>query len=358
MRPCLLGGWRQRRIAGIPVLGLVLGLVLVSCTKNTERIENNDPSKYSVSEDVLWASPQGFDLTMDIYTPKSGKDSYPVLVMFHGGGWLINDHSILDQPSRYLATHGEYVVCNVNYRLLSDLGNSVTLDQIVEDAFGAVLWVKDNIELYKGDTSKIVVTGDSAGGHLTAMIVNSGNRLSSQGFSAESRAFRPTYLPDGKTAEEVAQDNGLEVQAAILSYGAYDIHAGALGGFETLSNPFWLISGSWPRGVLGPDVTAQDAPDAYKALSPLYTIPPSSERALPPQLLTAGSEDTVVTPASVKIYVEKLREAGHSAQYWEYEGRPHAFLDSGSNFFLGTSFETDAPPALDVMIRFLDDIFY
>ena len=46
------------------------------------------------------------------------------------------------------------------------------------------------------------------------------------------------------------------------------------------------------------------------------------------------------------------------AQYWEHEGRSHAFLDSGSNPILGVSFAADAPQALDVMISFLDDVFY
>jgi acetyl esterase/lipase len=65
----------------------------------------------------------------------------------------------------------------------------------------------------------------------------------------------------------------------------------------------------------------------------------------------------VVTPVSVKAYLKKLQSAGHPASYWEYEGRSHAFLDSGSNAILGTSLETDAPAALDVMIRFLDGVF-
>ena len=41
-----------------------------------------------------------------------------------------------------MVSNGEYVVCSVDYRLLGDQGNSVTLNEIVNDAFGAVLWVK------------------------------------------------------------------------------------------------------------------------------------------------------------------------------------------------------------------------
>jgi acetyl esterase/lipase len=337
---------------------LAVSLLLLSCSQAPELEKNNNVEKYQVAKDVLWASPDGLDLTMDVYTPKSGKSSYPVVVMFHGGGWLINDKSIMDQTSAYLASNSEYVICNVNYRLLSDDGNTVTLDQVVEDAFGAVLWVKEEIDRYRGDSSRIAVTGDSAGGHLSAMIVNMGDRLSSNGFSGESLGFNPSYLPSGTSAEQVAQQDGLRVQAAILSYAAFDVHQAARNGFERVTNLFWLMSGSFPRGVFGSGYNVEDNPDMYKALSPIENIPRSTERELPPQLLTVGSDDTLVTPASVRAYADKLRSEGHPATYWEHEGRPHAYLDSGSNALLGIRFEADAPAALDVMIRFLDDVFY
>ena len=69
-------------------------LGMFACSETPELKQNNDPEKYSIKKDILWASPQGFDLTMDIYTPRSGRESYPVLVMFHGGGFLLNDKSI------------------------------------------------------------------------------------------------------------------------------------------------------------------------------------------------------------------------------------------------------------------------
>ena len=124
---------------------------LFACAAPEVPKAHNDPSKYTVAEDVLWASPDGFDLTMDIYTPTSGQTSYPVLMIFHGGGWLINDKSIMDQMAQYVVTNGDYVVCNVDYRLLGDQDNTVTLDQIVGDVFGAVLWAKENIGKYQGN---------------------------------------------------------------------------------------------------------------------------------------------------------------------------------------------------------------
>jgi acetyl esterase/lipase len=264
----------------------------------------------------------------------------------------------MDQMAKYLATNSDYVICNINYRLLVDNENSVTLNQIVEDAFGAVLWVKDNISRYKGDGTRVAVTGDSAGGHLSAMIVNAGNRLTSKSYSAQTLGFNPSYLPAGKTAEEVGQNGGLDVQAAILSYGSFDLYQGSLQGFETLRNPFWLMSGVLARGLFGDEFNADGNPSLYKGVSPLYAIPNSKERELPPQLLTVGSEDLLTTPASVKNYMAKLKDAGHHVQYWEHDGRGHAFLDSGSGTLWRAGFENDAPPALNVMIAFLNEIFY
>jgi acetyl esterase/lipase len=263
----------------------------------------------------------------------------------------------MDQSAAYLATNSEYIICNVNYRLLSDNDNTTTLDNIVSDAFGAVLWVTDNISDYKGDSGRIAVTGDSAGGHLSAMIVNRGTELSTEAFSPNSLRFTPSYLPVGESAEDVAERNGLEVQAAILSY-PYDFYEGAVEGFESVTNPLWLAKGVMGRGVFGDRFNILEHSEMYRAVSPIDNITHSTVRDFPPQLLIVGSEDPLVTPASVKAYHSALQSAGHSTRYWEYAGQSHAFLDSGSNAVLGSSFDADAPPALDVMIAFLDEVFY
>lgn len=338
-------------------IALLTSLVIGGCSSVEDSLANNDPNNYVLAKDVVWSSPKGMDLTLDIYTPKSSRSINPVLIIFHGGGWLMNDNSIMDQMSQYLATNTEYVICNVNYRLLSDLENTVTLDEIVEDAFGAVLWIKDNIENYKGDKTKIAVTGDSAGAHLSAMIVNSGMALSSNDEYEENLKFSPTWLPRNKTAEQVAEENGLAVQAAILSYGAFNIYKGSLDGFETFKNPFWLVSGSKARGVFGNQYNAEINQNMYQAVSPIYNIPKQVERVLPPQYFIVGSEDSVTSPASVKKYIEELDSHGQKTTYWEYKDRNHAFLDSGSNFFLGSNFNEDAPQAIDRIIGFLDSVF-
>lgn len=330
---------------------------LLSCAKQPELKEHNNPDNYTLVPDILWASPNEFDLTMDIYTPRTGKEAYPVIIMFHGGGWLMNNKSIMDQSAAYLATNSDYVICNVNYRLLSDKNNSITMDAIVNDAFGAVLWVKEHIPAYRGDPARVAVTGDSAGGHLAAMIVNSGRQLSIEPFSPESLNFTPTYIPETQSLEEIRIGDGLAVQAAILNY-PFEFYQAALDGFEKKFNPIWWFQGAMGRGFFGDEFNVDEDPAVYMALSALKSIPHAAKRHLPPQLLTVGSNDPIVSPASVKVYMKALEAAGQPAQYWEYHDKSHAFLDSGSNRLLRTGFAQDAPPALDVMIQFLDDIFY
>ena len=334
-------------------IALTVGLLQL-CNGVPGNNNQDEPHEYTDVQDVTWASADGVKLTMDIYIPKTGKSEYPVLVIYHGGGWLLNDESIMDDMSEYIASHSEYVVCNVNYRLLTDNGNTTMLNETIEDAFGALLWIKEYIEKYKGNPDKIAVTGDSAGGHLAGMIVTSGHKLESDGFEGESLGFNPTYLPGNKTAEEVAADNGLAVQAAVLNYPALNMYRTALGGFEQESNNFWEMANAEPRGIFGEDINVHDNPEYYKACSPALNIPDASRRKLPPQLCTVGSKDNLVKPESVKNYVEKVRNAGHQIKYWVHEGRPHAFLDSGSNESLGISFEKDAIPALERIITFLD----
>lgn len=343
------------------VIFLISSIILANCNIN-DSVEQGTQKNQSLNSfekiaDVEWGKPKGFSLTMDIYVPKTEKSSLPVLVIFHGGGWLINNKSIMNQMSEYIVQHSEYIVCNVNYRLLGDNGNTTMMNEIVEDVLGAVLWVKVNIGKYNGDPTKIAVTGDSAGGHLAAMIVNSGNRLESKGFDGPTLGFNPTYLPRGKSAEDIIKEGGLEVQAAILSYGAFDMYAACLGGLEKAGNYFWAFSGNIPRGIFGNEFSVQKNPDMYKAVSPIYNIPNISERKLPPQLAIVGTLDKLITPASVQNYVSKIKESGQSIEYWEHEGRPHAFLDSGKNDYLGINFEDDAPPALNRMIQFLDSVF-
>ncbi|MAZ25957.1 MAG: lipase [Cytophagaceae bacterium] len=311
-----------------------------------------------VTKDILWASPEGFDLTMDIYHVPETAKPLPVLIIFHGGGWLINNKSIMDEMAAYVAENGDYVVCNVNYRLLGDQENTVTINEIIEDALGAVIWINEHISEYGGNPDMMAVTGDSAGGHLAESVVLFNDDLSENRFkvkmATQKLGYLPSYLPKGVSAQEAQEQELAKVETAVISYGAFDLYAAAQGGFEKDANFLWQMGGAKARPLFGEGTSVEKNPAFYKAVSPFYNVPQAIERQLPPQFFTVGSKDNTTTPQSIKAYVEKLNQAGQETEFWMYEGRPHAFLDSGANEFLGTSFKKDAPEALDLMIEFLD----
>ncbi|MDC3018164.1 alpha/beta hydrolase [Gammaproteobacteria bacterium] len=320
--------------------------------KYSQNIKINNPDKYNLTENIVWSSPQGFDLTMDIYSQKNTSVHCPIVVMFHGGGFLIRRKEILNNMAQYIASNHNYVVCNVNYRLLRDQSNTVLFNDLIGDAFGSILWIKENIHKYNGDKEKIGITGDSAGACICAMILNLGNKIGKKEYFGKDYAFEPSYLPEDLSLEEVSRKNLLDVKAAVLSYGAYDLYRFALQKFETYKNIFWWLALSKPRGVLGEKFNPIDHPEIYKAISPIYNIPDESKRKLPPQLLTAATKDRITPVRMIKEYGKALEEKNQEFEFWEHINRNHAYLDSGRTLIAGNDFIRDGIPALKVMMDF------
>ncbi len=105
------------------------------------------------------------NLLLDVYSPKKVKEPKEVLVFIHGGNWAHGKKAIYKFFGRGFARKGIVTVV-INYRK----NKLTTYDTLAMRSAMAVKWVKDNIGNYSGDTSKIVVSGHSAGGHLAALI--------------------------------------------------------------------------------------------------------------------------------------------------------------------------------------------
>ena len=118
---------------------------------------------------------------LDVYRPSTASAStrYPSIVIVHGGGWSMFDQAGNRCHSTYFAERGDYVVFNLDYRKLDNA--TVYLNDIIEDVYGAILWVKDNAAKYGGNPNMIGITGDSAGGHLAAIAALAADRVSATG---------------------------------------------------------------------------------------------------------------------------------------------------------------------------------
>lgn len=339
---------RDKKYFGVLVILLLVFGQTVQAEHAVKRYDN-----------IVWAKPKGFELTADIYVPVASvkavqNKEMPVLVIFHGGGWLLNTKEVMSDLAAYISSHSNIITVNTNYRRLGDVNNTTTANEIVEDAMGAVLWVKDVIKDYGGDSNKVAVTGDSAGGHLAAMVLLAGRQLQTNGFAGKVLGFTPSYIPKGKTAEQVAQSDGLKLQAAILSYAGFSLYKAALGGFESESNPFWRWAKATPRGMFGSKISAEKNPHYYQAVSPIEYVESSKEYALPPQFVLVGDQDQLTPPESAKEYVERLKKLGQPVTFTIYPGKGHGFLDSGCNEYNNGCFLALSKPVVEDMVQFLE----
>lgn len=108
----------------------------------------------------------GGNIHARVYTPKTGKESYPVIVYYHGGGFVIADLDVYNASAQGLAEQTEAVVVSVAYRLAPEH----KFPTAHNDAFAAYQWVVSNTAKIKGDPKKIAVVGESAGGNLAANV--------------------------------------------------------------------------------------------------------------------------------------------------------------------------------------------
>lgn len=118
-----------------------------------------DPAVASVDRTIPGAAGP---LPARIYTPKSGSGPFPVVVYYHGGGWVIANKSVYDGGARSLSKMANAVVVSVDYRL----GPENKFPAAHDDAFAAYEWAVKNAASINGDPKKVALAGESAGGGL------------------------------------------------------------------------------------------------------------------------------------------------------------------------------------------------
>ncbi|MCC6893252.1 MAG: alpha/beta hydrolase [Anaerolineae bacterium] len=107
----------------------------------------------------------GAEIVVRIYTP-AGDGPFPVVVYFHGGGWVIANLNTYDASARALTNAAQAIVVSVAYRQSPEN----PFPTPVEDAYAATQWVMANATEFNGDTARVAVAGESAGGNMATVV--------------------------------------------------------------------------------------------------------------------------------------------------------------------------------------------
>jgi acetyl esterase len=140
-----------------PTIADAVNVVLTQQGKSTKP-EDLVPSVTSKDTPITGAAGS---LPARIYTP-DGAGPFPVVVYFHGGGWVIADKQVYDGGARGLAKEAGAVVISVDYRRAPEAKFPAAWD----DALAAYKWALANAASVKGDPKRVALAGESAGGNL------------------------------------------------------------------------------------------------------------------------------------------------------------------------------------------------
>lgn len=109
---------------------------------------------------------QGGTIHLRIYTPKTGKSLYPLIVYYHGGGWVIATIDTYDASAQALAEQVDAVVVSVEYRKAPEF----KFPTVHKDSYAAYKWAVQNAASIKADAAKVATAGESAGGNLSVAV--------------------------------------------------------------------------------------------------------------------------------------------------------------------------------------------
>lgn len=219
-----------------------------------------------------------------IYTPRTGDSTMPVIVYYHGGGWVIADLDTYDASAKGLAEQTGAVVVSVHYRQ----GPEHKFPTAHNDAFAAYQWALQNANSIKGNPKMVAVAGESAGGNLACNI-----SIMARDKGIQMPLHQLLVYP-------VARNN--------MNSDSYQKYAAA----KPLNKPMmeWFA-----RNYLG---------DMSKAADPRIALVNANLKGLPPTTIIAAQIDPLLTEG--KLLADKLKEAGVDVDYKLYEGVTHEFF--------------------------------
>lgn len=239
--------------------------------------------------------PRGL-IELGTYYPNR-QENLPLVVFFHGGGWVVGSLEAVEGTCRVWANAMQAIIVSVNYRHAPEY----KFPAAAEDAYAATKWVAENAEMLGGDASKLVVAGQSAGGNLAAVV-----SMMARDMGGPAIKLQINWVP-----------------VADYNFETESYHANANGYGLTRDAMIWY----WNHYLNHSDE------GSHPYASPLRATDFSN---LPPAIVLAAEYDPLRDDAIG--LAEKFQEAGVPVEFHLYEGMVHAYL--------GAQALTDAANAL------------
>jgi len=223
-------------------------------------------------------------LPVRIYTP-AGNGPFPVIVYFHGGGWVIGDKNVYDGGARGLAKEAGAVVVSVDYRL----GPEAPFPAQHDDALATYQWAIKNASSIKGDPTRMAIAGESAGGNLA---------LATAIAARDQKLTMPLHIV---SVYPIAQLTDLSTASYVDSAQA-----------KPLNKPMmqWFA-----RHALGEPADKKD---------PRIDLVNADLKGLPPVTLISATIDPLRSDAD--MLKASLEKAGVKVMHTIYEGVTHEFF--------------------------------
>jgi acetyl esterase/lipase len=228
-------------------------------------------------------------LSARVYAPKrrtrDQQPALPLVVYFHGGGWVWGNVRSYDAVCAHIAKHVDAVVVSVDYRLAPEH----RMPTAAEDAYAATVWLAEHAAEIGGDGARMAVAGDSAGGNLAAVVALMARDRGGPAIALQVLVYPGTDATLSSPSIEENANGPLLTAASVRAYR--DLY-------------------------LGPDGDERDV-----RISPLFADDLS---ALPPALVQSAELDPIRDDAA--RYAEALQKAGTAVRYTDYVGAPHGYL--------------------------------
>jgi acetyl esterase len=255
-------------------------------------------------EDRRVPGPGGYQIPVRLYIPAE-KGPLPVLVYFHGGGWVLGDLESHDAVCRELANKVGCIVVAVDYRLAPEH----KFPHAPEDCYAATKWAVLNAASFGGDPARIAVGGDSAGGNLAAVVAQ---------MAADRGAPTLTYQL-------------LIYPVTNYAFDTPSYRDNAEGYLLTREMMQWF----WKHYL----TTDEDGKNAYA--SPLQA---RELRRVAPAFVITAEFDPLRDEG--EAYAARLKEAGVPVELKRYDGAIHGFFSLGHIMDQGKQVVADAAARL------------